>query len=103
MFKISAKTCATKCINKVTVHKKDNKTVLWIKMHNIQDSLGVKNMSDLTIKAIKGIYGTKRPTNEQIKRCKRYGKELLDTLTGLYIHENLALSLIKDCTTLIQI
>ena len=72
-------------------------------MHNIQDSLGVKNMSDLTIKAIKWIYGTKRPTNEHIKRCKRYGKELLDTLTGLYIHENLALSLIKDCTTLIQI
>ena len=56
MFKISAKTCATKCINTVTVHKKDNKTVLWIKMHNIQDSLGVKNMSDLTIKAIKWIY-----------------------------------------------
>ena len=56
MLKISAKTYATKCINTVTVHKKDNKTVLWIKMHNIQDSLGVKNMSDLTIKAIKWIY-----------------------------------------------
>ena len=64
MFKISAKTYATNCINTVTVHKKDNKTVLWIKMYNIQDSLGVKNMSDLTIKAIKGIYETKSPTNE---------------------------------------
>ena len=58
MFKISAKTYDTKFINTIAVHKKHNKTVLWIKMHDkiIQDSLGVKNMSDLTIKAIKGIY-----------------------------------------------
>ena len=48
MFKISAKTYDTKFINKIAVHKKHNKTVLWIKMHDkiIQDSLGVKNMSD---------------------------------------------------------
>ena len=32
-------------------------------MHNIKDKLGVKNMSDLTIKAIKGIYET---TNTKI-------------------------------------
>ena len=47
-----------------------NKTVLWIKIHDIRDKLGVKNMSDLSIRAIKGIYEVKSSTNEQIKRCK---------------------------------
>ena len=31
-------------------------------------------MSDLTEKAIKGIYNTKTPTYQQIKRYKRYRK-----------------------------
>ena len=31
-------------------------------------------MSDLTIKAIKGIYNTETPTTEQTKTFKRYGK-----------------------------
>ena len=34
-------------------------------------------MSDLTTTAIRGVYYTKTPTNEQIKRSKRYGKELI--------------------------
>ena len=33
-----------------------------------------KNMSDLTIKTIKGIHYTKTPAKEQIRKCKRYGK-----------------------------
>ena len=60
-------------------------------------------MSDLTIKAIKETYETKGPTNKQIKRCKRYGKELLDGLTGINIHEDLVLSVIMDCRTPIAI
>ena len=36
-------------------------------MHNIQNNLGIKNMSDLIIKAVQGIYKTKTPTNEQIE------------------------------------
>ena len=99
MFKISAGASAKSCNNAITVHKKDTKTVFWIKMHDIQDELCVKNISYLTIKAIKGIYETNGPKNEQIKRCKRYGKELLDGVTGIYIHENFALSIIMDCRT----
>ena len=30
--------------------------------------MGVKNISDLTIKAIKSIYKTKTPTKDQIKK-----------------------------------
>ena len=41
-------------------------------MHDIQDKLGVKNMSDLTIKSIKSIYNTKNLTEEQIKKHKSW-------------------------------
>ena len=62
MFDVNAGTYAENCVLSTTVHKKDNKSVLWIKMHDIQDKLGVKNMSCLTIKAIKDIYNTKNLT-----------------------------------------
>ena len=54
MFKISAKTYAKNCINTIAAQKKDNETVLWIKMYNIRYKLYVKNMCHLTIKATKG-------------------------------------------------
>ena len=60
MLVINANTHAENCVHTIEVIKKDNKSVLWIKMHNIQGNLGVKNMSDLTIKPIKGICKTVR-------------------------------------------
>ena len=65
----------------------------------MQVTLGVKNMSDLTIKAIKGFYNTKTPTYEQIRSYKRYGKGFNDDLTGIYIREHLALPIIIACRT----
>ena len=62
-------------------------------MHVLQDKLGVKNISDLRIKAIKGICDTETPTKEQIRKYKRYGKEFINNLTGIYIHEDLALTI----------
>ena len=56
-------------------------------------------MSDLTIKAIKGIYNTRNLTEKQIKKYKRYGKEFIDNLTGMYIREDLALPIIINCRT----
>ena len=55
-------------------------------MDGIQEKLDVKNMSDLTIKAIKGIYNTENPTKKQIGKYKSYGKDL-------------TLSIIIDCRT----
>ena len=43
---------------------KDNKSILWIKMHNMQVKMVVKNMSNLTIKIIRGIYNTETPTSK---------------------------------------
>ena len=70
-------------------------------MHDIEEKLGIKNMSDLIMKAIKGIDNTKNPTkkNKQIRKYKRYVKEFIDYLTGIYIHEDYTLSIIMDCRT----
>ena len=43
---------------------------IWANMKNVQDGLGVKNMSDLILKEIYGIYETKNLTKEQIKKYK---------------------------------
>ena len=96
---INADTYGKNSVNTIKVIKKDNKSVLWVKMHNVQDKFGVKNMCDLTIKAIKGIYDTKNLTKEQTKENKRYGKEFIDNWTGIYIRKNLDLSIIMDCRT----
>ena len=37
-------------------------------MKNVQDRLGVQNISDLLLKEIYGIYKTKNLTKEQIKK-----------------------------------
>ena len=44
-------------------------------MCDIRSGIGVKNMSDLVTKEIQGIFGTKNPTEEQIVKNKRVGKE----------------------------
>ena len=40
----------------------------WTKMKDVQDGLGVKNMSDLVLKEICGIYKIKNLTNTQIQK-----------------------------------
>ena len=59
-------------------------------MHDIQDNLGVKNLSDLTTKAIKDICGTKTPSKKKKKN---------DVLRGIYILEKLVLFIGMECRT----
>ena len=47
----STDTYAENYVHTLKVDKKDNKSVLWIKMHDIQWKLGVKSLSNLAIKA----------------------------------------------------
>ena len=42
------------------IKNEENKPEIWIKMQDIQTNLDAKNMSDLTIKEIEGIYNIKR-------------------------------------------
>ena len=68
--------------------------MILVKVHDIKDKLGVKNMSDLTIKTTKDIYDTETLTKEQIKKYRRNGKEFI---AGLDICEDLALKLMMYC------
>ena len=65
MIDINADTYAKNCVHTIKVIQKDNKSVLWVKMHDIEEKLGIKNMSDLIMKAIKGIDNTKNPTKKK--------------------------------------
>ena len=47
-----------------------NKKLFWIRMHAVQEEIGVKNMSDLVRKEIRGIFKTKNPTKDQIRKYK---------------------------------
>ena len=62
--------------------------------------VSVKDISDLTIKAMKGIYKIENPTKKQIRTYKRQGKELIDGEKGVYIIiVDLGLSILMDCRT----
>ena len=67
MFKTSAETYEKNGIHTIIIKNEKNKPVIWLKMHDIQDKLGVKSMSDLTIKEIKGIFIVRNPTKQQIE------------------------------------
>ena len=62
--------------------------------------VGIKDIFDLTIKAIKDIYNTENPTKNQIRTYKKQGKELIDGEKGVYIIiVDLGLSILMDCRT----
>ena len=54
MIKISTEIYAKSCVHSVTMNERDGKKVVWLKVMDIKDNIRVENMSDLTIKAIKG-------------------------------------------------
>ena len=73
MFEITPETFAKNCVHTIKVNKTDNKSVLWIKMIDIQKKLDVKNIHDLVDKQIKSKFKTNNPRNEQIKKYKKHG------------------------------
>ena len=44
-----------------------NKKLFWVRMHDLQEGIVVKNMSDIVRKEIPGIFRTKNPTKDQIQ------------------------------------
>ena len=76
---LAGDTYAENYVHTLKVNEKGSKSELWIKKHDIKNKLGVKNMSDLSIKAIKDIYETKTPTKKQIEKCKIYAKNTVLT------------------------
>ena len=68
-------------------------------MINIQKKLDVKNIHDLVDKETKGNFKTNNPTNEQIKKYKRHGSELIDGKNFVYAHEGIIIPIITHCGT----
>ena len=99
MFKVTAETFAKNCVHTIKVNKTDNKSVLWIKMIDIQKKLDVKNIHDLVDKEIKGKFKTNNLTDEQIKKYKIHGSELIDDERFMYAQEGVTIPVIKDCRT----
>ena len=52
-------------------------------MKNVQDGLGVKNMTDLILKEIYGIYETKNLTKDQIQKYKMNEREIFEKYDNL--------------------
>ena len=99
MFKVTAETFAKNCVHKIKVNKTDNKSVLWMKMIDIQKKLDVKNIHDLVDKEIKGKFKTNNLTHERIKKYKIHGSELIDSDKFMYAPEVLIIPVIMYCRT----
>ena len=52
-------------------------------MKNVTDGLGVQNIFDLVLKEICGIYETKNPTKDQIKKYKMTEREMFEKYANL--------------------
>ena len=55
---------------KVHTIRVGNENLFWAKMCDVQAGLGFRNMSDLMRKEIWGIFETKNPTKDQIRKYK---------------------------------
>ena len=52
-------------------------------MKDVHNDLGVKNMSDLVLKEIYGVYKTKNLTNKQIQNYKMTEREIFEKYANL--------------------
>ena len=56
---------------------------IWVKIRDVQNGLGVTNMSDLVLKEIYGICETKNPSKEQVNEYKMTKREIYKKFTNL--------------------
>ena len=66
-------------------------------MDDVQEGLGIKNISDLVRKEIHGIFKTKNPTKDQIRKYKRPGRRWFSGDVYPYVRSDLMLKVIKNC------
>ena len=88
----------------ILIIKKTGK--IWVSMKNVHDGLGVKNMSDLILKEIHRISGTKNSTKKQIKKYKKFfekyanlSEDKLKTKSSknVYVKNDVMSTVIKRC------
>ena len=79
-------------------------------MKDVKEGLGVKNMSDLVLKEIYGVYKKKNLTKEEIKCYKMAEREFFRTYYGydeddlntksnknVFVKNNIMTNIIKNC------
>ena len=82
MFKISVKEFTNAKVHTITI---SNRRLFWVRMYDVQEGLGIKNISDLVRKGIHGIFDSNNPTKDQIRNYKRPGKEWLSDDIYTYV------------------
>ena len=65
MLNISVENYKNEKVYAITI---DNRELFWVKMKVVKKGLGIKNISDSVKKEIFGVYGTKNPRKEQIRK-----------------------------------
>ena len=83
---------------------------LWISIKDVGNGLGVKNISDLVLKEIYGIYEKRKLTKEEIKCYKMTEREIFKKFDNLnedelntksnknvYVKNNIMTNIIKHC------
>ena len=83
---------------------------LWISIKDVGNGLGVKNISDLVLKEIYGIYEKRKLTKEEIKCYKMTEREIFKKFDNLnedelntksnkniYVKNNIITNIIKHC------
>ena len=58
---------------------------------------GVDNIYDLIDKEIKGKFDSRNLKNEQIRKYKRHGSELIDREKFVYTHKDIMVPIIMSC------
>ena len=80
MYLISAEGYKNAGVDCLKIREADE---LWINMKNVGDGLGVKNISDLVLKEIYGIYEKKELTKEETKCYKMTEREIYEKYDNL--------------------
>ena len=84
---------------------KDTKVYFWVKMKDVENGLGIKNISDLLIKQIQGIFETKKLTNKQKIKYVRFKFEIIQKFgdkKSKYARNDIMEKMIKNCRCLIN-
>ena len=96
--------------NAKVISLKNKNGDLWVIMKDVKKGLGVKNMSDLVLKKIYGVYKTKTLTKEEImcyKMTEReffrtyydYDEDSLSTKSNktVFVKNNIMTNITKNC------
>ena len=83
---------------------------IWVNMKCIGDGLGVKNIPDLVLKEMRGIYEKKELTKEEIKNYEMTEREIYEKFDNLsndelniksnknvFVKNNVMTNIIKHC------